>query len=111
MYTPLHPTFILLNWGLQGFIFFLLNFALKHRLWVLIRTCTHDLCHAQKYHNFSSENYRFYIREILQNIAWVCYRNVCEIQHYISFRFFPDHKVRPNLFKIKEGFAHPHFKR
>ena len=35
-------------------------FALKHRLWVLVLTCTHNLCFEQKYekyYNFSSENF------------------------------------------------------
>ena len=40
--------------------------------------CTHDLCFRakiRKYHKFSSENYHFYIREILQYIVWACFRN------------------------------------
>ena len=36
MYTTLHPNFIKLNWGLQGYTIFLI-FALKHILWVLVR--------------------------------------------------------------------------
>ena len=31
----------------RGMHFFLI-FALKHRLWVLVRTCTHDQCLEQK---------------------------------------------------------------
>ena len=34
---PLGPHFYIVNWGLQGYTFFLI-FALKHRLWVLVRT-------------------------------------------------------------------------
>ena len=44
-----------------------------------VLTCTHDLCFEQKlqkYYIFSSENYRFYSREILQYIARTCLRNV-----------------------------------
>ena len=48
---PLTPHFYIVKLGFTGvFIFFLLIFALKHRLWVLVRTaaevvltCTHDL--------------------------------------------------------------------
>ena len=39
MYTSLNPTFILQNWGMQGYTFFLI-FAPKHRLWVLVRTAS-----------------------------------------------------------------------
>ena len=39
MKTPFHLTFIQSNWSLQGYTFFLI-FALKHRLWVLIRTAS-----------------------------------------------------------------------
>ena len=43
--------------------------------------CTHDLCFEQKIRknirdNFSSENYHFYNRDVLQYIAWTCLRNV-----------------------------------
>ena len=40
---------------------------------------THNLCFEQiqeKYQNFSSKNYHFYSREILQYIARTCLRNV-----------------------------------
>ena len=40
--------------------------------------CTHNLCFEQKKkkcHIFSSENYHFYSREILQYIAQICLRN------------------------------------
>ena len=40
MYTPLYPTFILQNWGMQGYTNFS-YFALKHSLWVLVRTASH----------------------------------------------------------------------
>ena len=39
MYTPLYPTFMWQNWGMQGIPIFLI-FAPKHRLWVLVRTAS-----------------------------------------------------------------------
>ena len=36
--TPLNPTFIWTNWGLQGIQHFFLISSQKHRLWVLVRT-------------------------------------------------------------------------
>ena len=39
MYTPFNPTFVKINWGLQGYTYFLI-FAPKHRLWVLVRTAS-----------------------------------------------------------------------
>ena len=80
IYTPLHPTIVKL--GFTGYRFFLI-FALKHRLWVLVRTasltCTHNLRFEQKYENsknISTENCHFYSRKILLYIAWECLRNV-----------------------------------
>ena len=76
IFTPLHPTLYI--------------FALKHRLWVLVEavlTCTHNQCFEhkkEKYHNFSSENYRFYSREISLYIAWECLRNVHRCNHRLS---------------------------
>ena len=38
--TPgLHTKFIMQNWGMQGYTYFLI-LALKHRLWVLVRTAS-----------------------------------------------------------------------
>ena len=77
---PLTPHFYIVKLGYRGILYFLI-FALKHGSWVHIRTaslteavlmCTHDLCFEQKlekYHNCSSENYRFYNRENWQNIT------------------------------------------
>ena len=39
MNTPLNPTFIRQNWGMEGYTYFLI-FAPKHRLWVLVRTAS-----------------------------------------------------------------------
>ena len=39
MYTRLHPTFIIVKLGFTG-VFIFLIFALKHRLWVLVRTAS-----------------------------------------------------------------------
>ena len=82
---PLTPHFYIVKLGFTGVYIFFLIFALKHRLWVLVRTaslrvltCTHNQCFEQKlvkHHNFSSENYRFYSREISLYIAWACLRN------------------------------------
>ena len=40
-----------------------------------VLTCTHNICFVQKYENsqtISTENCRFYCREISQYIAWAC---------------------------------------
>ena len=73
---PLHPTFYGKTGVYRGIHYFLI-FALKHRLWVLIRNAsvlmvTEDLCFEQKYENSkkkSSENCHFYSCE---NIAVYC---------------------------------------
>ena len=67
--TPVNPIYIIVNWGLQGYTFFFLFSAQKHRLWVLVRTAlvrrfkwvptkavqtsTHNLCFEQKYKKIS----------------------------------------------------------
>ena len=51
----------------------------SNRLSEAVPTCTHNLCFEQKqekYHNFSSENYRFYSCEKSLYIAKACCRNV-----------------------------------
>ena len=62
-----------------------LIFALKHRLWVLVRTmeavltCTHNLCFEQKYENNkrnSTEIFHFYSHEKLLYFAGGCFCNV-----------------------------------
>ena len=78
------------NTGVYRGIHYLLIFALKHILWVLVRTASlrrfllrrfyrvPSICFEQKnekYHIFLSETNQFYIREILQYIAWACFRN------------------------------------
>ena len=48
------------------------------RLTEAVLTCTHNLCFEQKYentHKISTENCHFYSCEILQYIAWTCFRN------------------------------------
>ena len=50
MKTPLHPL-LYSKTGVYRGIHYLLIFALKHRVWVLVRavlTCTHNLCFEQK---------------------------------------------------------------
>ena len=71
---PLAPHFYV---GKQGIRFFLI-FALKHRPWVQknrldeadLRAIIRKLSQF-----FSSENYQFYSREILQYITWACLGN------------------------------------
>ena len=60
-------TIYIVKLGFTG-VYTFFYFAPKHRLWVLLRTCTHNPCFEQKYeksYNFSSENYHFYSRKIL----------------------------------------------
>ena len=65
-------------------IHYFLIFALKHRLWVFVRTasmCTHNICFEQKYENSqikSHENCHFYSPEKSLYIAWACF---CNGQH------------------------------
>ena len=83
---PLAPHFYMVKVGLTGVYMFYLFFALKHRSWVLIRTASvrwflrvptiYVLSKINKNITFSSENYHFYNREILQYIAWTCLCNV-----------------------------------
>ena len=63
-------------------IHYFLIFALKHRLWVLVRTasarCTPNLCFEQKYEKsqkISAENCQFYSREKSRYVAWARFRN------------------------------------
>ena len=66
-FDPLKPHFCIVKLGFTGvYIVFLIS-ALKHRLWVLVRTAavltsTHDLCFEQKcekYMSFLSEKFQF----------------------------------------------------
>ena len=69
--------------GVYRGIHYFLILALKHRLWVLVRTasvltCTHNLCFEQKYensHNISTKNCHFYSREKLLYVAWEYFLN------------------------------------
>ena len=49
--------------GVYRGLHYVLIFAIKRTLWVLVRRCIHNLCFEQKNHNYSSEKYRFYSRE------------------------------------------------
>ena len=78
-YTPL----LYSKSGVYRGIHYFLIFALKHILWVLVRTaeavltCTHNICFEQKYENrqtISTENCHFYINEKSLYIAWMCFR-------------------------------------
>ena len=87
---PLPPHFYIVKLGFRG-VFIFLIFALKHRLWVLVRTASPRRFrrvatiyvlskNKKKYFNISSENKHFYSREILLYIAWACLRTKCTIQ-------------------------------
>ena len=89
--TPLHTLlYTRSKIGVYRGICYFLIFDLKHRLWVLIRTASlrQFLCaptinvlskNKKNIKKFSSENYHFYSREILQYIAWACLHN--DIRH------------------------------
>ena len=81
---PLTPHFYIVK---QGFAGVYIIFALKHILWVLVRTAT--ICFEQQYENsqkISTENCHFYSREKLLYIAWACFRNVSVLMLSSPFR-------------------------
>ena len=55
LFIPPYTPFLYCKTGVYRGKHYFLNFALKHRLWVLVRTaslrCTHNLCFEQKYEN------------------------------------------------------------
>ena len=72
---------------------YFLSFALKHRLWVLVRTAsvrrTHNLCFEQKYETsekISTENFPFYCHEKSLYVAWACFRNAPQISSKLKCR-------------------------
>ena len=97
---PHTPHFFIVKLGCTRVYNVFLNFALKHRLWVLVRTASlrrfwrvptiYVLSKNKKMscHIFSSENYYFYSCEILQYIARKCLHNgkVDSRQYYIHIR-------------------------
>ena len=80
---PLRPHFYIVKLGFTG-VYIILIFALKHILCVLVRTCTHNICFAQKYMKImynmkkkkTTENCHFYSREKSLYIACACFRKV-----------------------------------
>ena len=77
--TPPYTPLLYSKTGVYRGICYFLIFALKHRLWVLVLTCTHNLCFVQKYENsqdISTENCHFYSCEKSLYVAWACFRNV-----------------------------------
>ena len=67
-FIPPTSHFYIVKLGLQGYTFFL-NFALKHRLWVLVRTASMIYVLSKNKKNttfFSFENNHIYSREILK---------------------------------------------
>ena len=93
---PFTPPFYIVKPGFTG-VYFFLFFALKHRLWVLVRTaclseavltCTHNLCfrvNIRKYRNFSSEIIVF------TALKYYCLLNGRVI---VMFNFSPKTEVR-----------------
>ena len=75
-YTPLVYSKTCINGGIHYFLIF----ALKYTLWVLVRTCTHNICFEQKNKKNSktnpTENCDFYSREKSLYMAWAYFRNV-----------------------------------
>ena len=74
---PLAPHFYIGKLGFTGYTFFSI-FALKHRPWVQKNRLDEADLRAiirKMSQFFSSENYQFYSREILQYITWACLRN------------------------------------
>ena len=59
-------------------IFFFLLLLKKHRLWVLVRTASQNICFEQKYekyHNFYLQKL-FFRRKVFCIFEKVCFRNV-----------------------------------
>ena len=63
--------------GVYGVMQYFLIFALKYRSWVRVRT-------TSLIHNFPSENYHFYSREILQYITQAYLRNGDHTWHLLT---------------------------
>ena len=75
LYTPPYTPLLYSKTGVYRGKHYFLIFALKHKLWVLVRTV--PIIHVLKFKKVknSAENCYFYCREILQYIAWACLRN------------------------------------
>ena len=83
---PLTAHFYIVKLGLTGVYIIFLIFALKHRLWVLVRTASLRRFYCVPTINVVSKNKKnitfchlkitiFYSHEISQFIAWACLRN------------------------------------
>ena len=81
-FIPPYTLLLYSKTGVYRGIHYFLIFALKHILWVLVRTasmCTHNICFEQKYENSkknSIENCHFYSCEKSLYIAWAYFRTV-----------------------------------
>ena len=71
---PLTPHFYILKPGFTGVHIFFLIFALKHRLWLLVRTAlvrrvtsTRNICLEQKRENYHFFNLKFVIFTVVKN--------------------------------------------
>ena len=82
-YTPL----LYSKTGVHRGIHYFLIFALKHILWVLVRTASiYVLSKNMKMVKKSTENCHFHSREQSLYIAWACFRNEDNIKQY-TLRF------------------------
>ena len=83
---PLTPHFYIVKLGFKGIPYFLI-FALKHRLWVLVRTLNrlptiYVLSKNMKIVKKKSiKNCHFYSREKSLYVAWACFR----IKMYVTY--------------------------
>ena len=94
-YNPLTPHFYIVKLGFTGVDIIFSEAVL---------TCTLDLCFEQQkkiYHNFSSENFRFFSREKLQYITWACFRDVLLLQQTI---FLVCDQIVENIIIFNGGF-------
>ena len=72
--NPLASHFYIVKLGFTGVYIIFLIFALKHRLWVLVRTASVSK-NLKKEKKKKTENCHFYSREISLYIARECLRN------------------------------------
>ena len=96
--NPLTTHFYKVKMGLIG-VYITFLFFLKHKLGVLVRTASLNVPtiyvltkNKRKYHNYSSENHRFYSSEISQFITQKCYLNVLLAHHFVLTYFFSPFK-------------------
>ena len=75
---PLKPHFYKVKLGFTGVDIIFLISVQKHRLWVLVRTSTHNLYFdkkCEKYQIFLSENFYVFGGKILSIFEYACFHN------------------------------------